>query len=167
MYSSGKKLSGLNPAGVGRTGDWKKLWSGNNLESYDVVVVGAGPGGCTAARYAALKGAKVLLVGVAYKRNIDDLRESPALKVAHLLQGSGAVLSYHDPQIPTVRSEGFDMDSLPLTPETLAEADLVIITTAHTAVDYETLVRHARLVFDTRNATAGIPAENVTRLGAG
>jgi len=115
----------------------------------------------------ALNGSRVLLLGMAYKRDIDDLRESPATKIAHILKTGGAALSYHDPHIPEVRVEGLELSSRPLTPEVLADADLVIITTAHTSVDYSMVVEHAPLVFDTRNATAGIDSPKVTRLGVG
>jgi len=115
----------------------------------------------------ALKGAKVLLLGMAYKRDIDDLRESPALKVARLFAERGAILSYHDPYIPEFDRDGISLKSVALTPETLAAQDLVVITTGHTNVDYKAVVQHAPLIFDARNATKGIPSSKVVRLGAG
>ncbi len=115
----------------------------------------------------ALKGAKVLLLGMAYKRDIDDLRESPALKVARLFAERGAILSYHDPYIPEFDRDGIALKSVALTPETLAAQDLVVITTGHTNVDYRAVVEHAPLIFDARNATKGIPSQKVVRLGAG
>jgi len=114
-----------------------------------------------------LRGAKVLLLGMAYKRDIDDLRESPALKVARLLVDRGAVLSYHDPYIPEINEEGLTLRGVLLTPETLAAQDLVIITTAHTNVDYKMVVDHASLILDTRNATKGIESSKIARLGVG
>ena len=103
------------------------------------------------------RGARVLVLGVAYKANVDDIRESPALKVIGLLRERGARVSYYDPHVPFFRSERYG--ELParslrsLTPRALAAADAVLILTAHDAVDYEMVCRHARLVVDTRNAT--------------
>jgi UDP-N-acetyl-D-glucosamine dehydrogenase len=107
-----------------------------------------------------LKGARVLVLGVAYKKNVDDIRESPALKVIHLLKERGAEISYYDPHVPFFRSERHG--ELParslkaLTPAALRRADVALILTDHDAVDYEAVVRHARLVVDTRNATRAI-----------
>jgi UDP-N-acetyl-D-glucosamine dehydrogenase len=115
----------------------------------------------------ALSGSKVMLLGMAYKRDIDDLRESPALKIARLLTERGAKLSYHDSYIPKVDVPGLQFESIPLTPEDLAVQDLVIITTGHTNVDYQQVVDHAPLIFDTRNATKGIESSKIVRLGAG
>jgi UDP-N-acetyl-D-glucosamine dehydrogenase len=115
----------------------------------------------------ALKGAKVLLLGMAYKRDIDDLRESAALKVARLLVERGAILSYHDPYIPEFDRDGIALKSVSLTPATLAAQDLVVITAGHSNVDYQAVVKHAPLIFDARNATKGISSPKVVRLGAG
>ncbi|UCF09666.1 MAG: nucleotide sugar dehydrogenase [Candidatus Bipolaricaulota bacterium] len=114
-----------------------------------------------------VRGARILLLGVAYKANVDDVRESPALKIAALLVDRGAALSYHDPHVPRLASHAFDASSEDLSAESLEKADLVLITAAHDGVDYERVVRHAALVFDTRNATRGITAGNVVRLGSG
>lgn len=114
-----------------------------------------------------LKDAKVLLLGMAYKRDVDDLRQSPALKVAHLLMSRGGTLSYHDPYIPEVKEEGLTLSSVDLTPETVTAQALVIITTGHRGVDYQMVVEHASLVFDTRNATKGIESSKIARLGVG
>jgi len=118
-------------------------------------------------RAKALRGSKVMLLGMAYKRDIDDLRESPALKVARLLAERGAMLSYHDPYIPEINSAGLELRDVPLSPETLAAQDLVIITTAHTNVDYKMIVAHASLILDTRNATKGMESSKIARLGVG
>jgi UDP-N-acetyl-D-glucosamine dehydrogenase len=115
----------------------------------------------------ALRGSKVMLLGMAYKRDIDDLRESPALKVARLLADRGAILSYHDQYIPEINSAGLELRDVPLSLETLAAQDLVIITTAHTNVDYKMVVDHAPLILDTRNATKGIESSKISRLGVG
>ncbi|MGB2983190.1 MAG: nucleotide sugar dehydrogenase [Candidatus Bipolaricaulia bacterium] len=115
----------------------------------------------------ALRGARILLLGMAYKRDIDDVRESAALKVAAHLLRRGADVSYHDPHVASVTVEEKELVGNALSDEVLAEQDLVIVMTAHTAVDYEKVVRSSRLVFDTRNATGAIRAPNVVRLGAG
>jgi UDP-N-acetyl-D-glucosamine dehydrogenase len=103
----------------------------------------------------AVKGAKVLILGLAYKRDIDDPRESPAFEIIHLLLGLGAEISYHDPHVPVApRMRSWPglppMTSVPLTGETLAAADAVLIVTDHAAVDYKLVARHAALVIDTR-----------------
>lgn len=115
----------------------------------------------------ALRGARVLLLGVAYKRDIDDTRESAALKVAAGLLDRGAELSYHDPHVANVAVSGRAFSSVELTDELLRAQDLVIVMTGHSTVDYGRVVRSAPVVFDTRNATAGFPASNVIRLGVG
>lgn len=115
----------------------------------------------------ALRGSKVMLLGMAYKRDIDDLRESPALKVARLLADRGAKLSYHDPYIPEINSAGLALRDVPLIPEILAAQDLAIITTAHTNIDYKMVVDNAPLILDTRNATRGIKSPKIMRLGVG
>ena len=115
----------------------------------------------------ALRGSKVMLLGMAYKRDIDDLRESPALKVAQLLADRGAVLSYHDPYISEINSAGLELRDVVLTPKLLAAHDLVVITTAHTNVDYKMVVDHAPLILDTRNALSGYDNEKIHRLGVG
>ncbi len=114
-----------------------------------------------------LNGARVLLLGIAYKKDVADLRESPALKIASLLRKRGAEVSYHDPHVPQANLDEAAMESLPLTEETLHTQDIVIITTAHSEVDYRLVVDTAPLVFDTRNATAGLSAPNLIRLGTG
>jgi len=104
----------------------------------------------------AVQGASVLVLGVAYKRNIEDIRESPALDIIRLLEGQGARVSYFDPHVPRFREDGQEFRSVELTPEVVAAADCVIVVTDHTAVDYRMIKRHAKLVVDTRNA---IPKE--------
>jgi UDP-N-acetyl-D-glucosamine dehydrogenase len=107
----------------------------------------------------ALKGSRVLVLGVAYKKDVDDPRESPAFTILELLQRRGAVVSYNDPHVPSLpamRHHRIRLDSVPLTEETLAEQDCVVIVTDHSAYDYEWLVRHARLIVDTRNATGKV-----------
>ncbi len=106
-----------------------------------------------------VKGSDILVLGLAYKRDVDDLRESPALKIIDLLGERGAEVSYHDPFIPKMkktRRYAFNLQSVELTPERLSASDAVLIVTDHTAVDYDRVVEHAPLVVDTRNATSGV-----------
>jgi UDP-N-acetyl-D-glucosamine dehydrogenase len=102
----------------------------------------------------AVNGASVLVLGVAYKRDIDDIRESPALDIMHLLEERGAKVAYHDPYIPEFREDGQARRSVALTPETLAAADCVLIVTDHAAIDWRLVKAHARLIVDTRNVLA-------------
>ncbi len=104
----------------------------------------------------ALKGAKILVVGMAYKKNVDDVRESPALYVWDMLRKKGATLEYHDPHVPRVgsgRHYSIEQSSAPLDAAKLAAADLTLILTDHDAIDWGLVVKHSRLVVDTRNAT--------------
>jgi UDP-N-acetyl-D-glucosamine dehydrogenase len=108
----------------------------------------------------ALRGRRVLVLGVAYKRDVDDPRESPAFPILEMLQARGAVVSYNDPHVPTLpamRHHRVRLDSQPLTPEFLAAQDCVVLVTDHSAYDYAMILRHARLLVDTRNATADCP----------
>src|SRR5690606_31739083 len=102
----------------------------------------------------AVNGSRVLVLGVAYKKNIDDIRESPALDVIRLLEGRGAEVVYHDPFIPRFREGDHEMVSVPFTAEELGRADAVVIVTDHDGVDYQFVLDHADVVVDTRNATA-------------
>lgn len=110
-------------------------------------------------------GSRVLILGVAYKREIDDIRESPALDVIRLLEERGAEIRYHDPFVPVLDEDGVHRTSVELTDEELRGADCVVITTDHSAVDYERVVRLSRLVVDTRNATRGIEGGDIVGLG--
>ncbi|MBI1321400.1 MAG: nucleotide sugar dehydrogenase [Candidatus Hydrogenedens sp.] len=104
-----------------------------------------------------LKDARILLLGVAYKKDVGDVRESPGLTLIELLQAEGARVEYNDPYVPhlpRMRKHDLDLESVPLSPESLAAYDAVLIATAHADFDYLEIVRHARLVVDTRNATA-------------
>lgn len=100
-----------------------------------------------------LNGSKVLLLGAAYKKDIDDLRESPVLKVIEHLEKRNAQVSYNDPYIPEFTHLGKHYVSVELKEETLRDADIVIITTDHSKYDYDFIVKNAKVVFDTRNAT--------------
>lgn len=111
-----------------------------------------------------LNGAKVLILGVAYKKDIDDLRESPALTIIELLQNEGAQVRYNDPYIPFIgkgRKYDLQMKSAPV--ERLGEYDCVLIVTDHSSYDYVMIAHEAQLVVDTRNATKGINGPNVVR----
>jgi UDP-N-acetyl-D-glucosamine dehydrogenase len=100
----------------------------------------------------AVKGAAVLVLGVAYKRDIDDIRESPALDIIRLLEGQGARVGYSDPHVPCFSENGHEYRSVPLTQQAVAAADCVMIVTDHSDFDYSLIARHARVVVDTRNA---------------
>jgi UDP-N-acetyl-D-glucosamine dehydrogenase len=111
-----------------------------------------------------LKGSSVHLLGMAYKKNVDDVRESPALDIAHLLVARGAEVSYSDPFIPKVKLDHQDLESLPADPPTLAVADCVVIVTDHSAFDWASIVEHSRLIVDTRNALRGFNSSKIVRL---
>jgi UDP-N-acetyl-D-glucosamine dehydrogenase len=107
----------------------------------------------------ALNGSRILVLGIAYKKDVDDMRESPALEIIELLKGKGASVFYHDPFIPVlpkVRKHDLGLASVPLTEDLLAGMDAVLIATDHSDVDYRWVVAHSRLVIDTRNSTAGV-----------
>ncbi len=108
-----------------------------------------------------VKGSHIHLLGVAYKRDIDDVRESPALDILHLLEKRGAKLSYSDPFVPELKMDGLDMKS---DAAALYAADCVVIVTDHRSVDYGNVVEQARLIVDTRNACKGIKSEKLVRL---
>jgi UDP-N-acetyl-D-glucosamine dehydrogenase len=103
-----------------------------------------------------VKGAQVLVIGVAYKKDIDDMRESPALDIIRLLEGRGAHVKYHDPFVHAFTEDGHTMSSVPLTVEAVKASDAVMIVTDHTSLDYVMLKRNASLVVDTRNALARV-----------
>jgi UDP-N-acetyl-D-glucosamine dehydrogenase len=100
----------------------------------------------------AVRGSRVLVLGVAYKKDIDDIRESPAIDVIRLLERRGALVSFHDPHVRVLREDGMELTSVPLDPQTLAQSDCVIIVTDHSAVDYGMVAQHAPIVVDTRRA---------------
>ena len=114
-------------------------------------------------RKKAINGAKVLLLGVSYKQDIDDYRESPAIRVIKELKKVGADVSYFDPWVPEFKLYGETGKSLPeLTPEVLKAADLVMITCAHSNVDYQMVQQYASAIFDTKNVMKAIqPRDNI------
>ena len=120
-------------------------------------------------RSKSIRGSSVLILGISYKRDIDDMRESPALDVMGVLAQRGAKVSYHDQWVPTLSGRdwpgGHDLHSVPCTPAALAAADCVVILTDHRSLDYTEIVRHATLLVDSRNAVKG-SHPHVFKLGA-
>ncbi len=110
-----------------------------------------------------VKGSHVHVAGVAYKRNIDDMRESPALDVILLLQKRGAKITYSDPFVPQLRLDGISLKSEPMA-ESAAKADCVVIITDHTDFDYRSLLDSAKLIVDTRNAMKKFDSDKIVRL---
>jgi UDP-N-acetyl-D-glucosamine dehydrogenase len=108
----------------------------------------------------ALKGSRVLILGVAYKENVGDLRESPALDLIHLLQAKGGEVIYHDPYVPELNEDGLMMTGITLDQTTLQQADCVVITAAHSDYDWQWIVENSQLVIDTRNATRDVGADS-------
>ena len=104
----------------------------------------------------AVNGSRVLVLGVAYKPDVSDMRESPALDVIRLLHEKGAQVEYHDPHVPEIDAEGTTLKSVELSDEELTVADVVVIVTHHSAVDYARVVARAQRIFDTRNATKAV-----------
>jgi len=115
-------------------------------------------------RQKSIKGCSVLVLGVAYKRDIGDVRESPALKVIEYLVKKGATVRYHDPYVPSVRSAVGELVSVPLTDDELRGSDAVLILTDHTCIPYERVVAESPLVLDTRNVLRTVKSPNVVRL---
>ena len=109
-----------------------------------------------------VKGSRIHVMGVAYKRNIDDMRESPALDVLLLLERRGGIVSYSDPYVPHLRLDGLQLDAQP--ESAAADADCVVIITDHTGFDYKALMERAPLIVDTRNALKGYTSPKIVRL---
>jgi UDP-N-acetyl-D-glucosamine dehydrogenase len=117
------------------------------------------------ARRRSLSGARVLVLGIAYKKNVDDTRESPAVEIMELLAARGAQVAYSDPHVPVfprMRAHRFELASVALTPEAIADFDALVIATDHDAFDYARIRQHARLVVDTRGVYLD-PAPNVIK----
>jgi UDP-N-acetyl-D-glucosamine dehydrogenase len=114
----------------------------------------------------AMNGARILILGVAYKQDIDDYRESPAIRVIEELEKEGAEVVYYDPFVSEYREHGVVKKGEPeLTVELIESADLVIVTTAHTNVDYDFVQEHAKAIFDTKNAMKQVEVrENIELL---
>jgi UDP-N-acetyl-D-glucosamine dehydrogenase len=102
-----------------------------------------------------VNGSRILVLGVSYKPDVDDTRESPALDILELLRGMGAAVEYHDPFVPALTLESGGLESIELTAETLAGCDAVVITADHRNVDYDLVLEHARIVVDPRDGLRG------------
>ena len=116
-------------------------------------------------RQKAIRGSRILILGIAYKKDVDDMRESPSLEIMDLLRAKGAEIAYSDPHIPVfpkLREHSFDLKSVPLTPAGLAEYDCVVIATDHKAFDYKAIQRHAKLIVDARGVYKE-PEDNVVK----
>jgi UDP-N-acetyl-D-glucosamine dehydrogenase len=111
-----------------------------------------------------LRGSKVLVVGVAYKADIDDVRESPSLDIMEILERDGARVTYADPYVPTLRHNGSMLHAKPLTPAAIRAADCVVIATAHKNLDYAMIARNAKTIVDSRNALKGRRTRGVFKL---
>ncbi len=116
------------------------------------------------ARGKAVKGARILILGVAYKRDVSDVRESPAIDAILLLRGLGAKVSYSDPFVPHLREHELDMKSVKLTPAAIKAADAVLVITDHKGIDYKAVVKSASYIFDARNALVGVKSKKIERL---
>lgn len=112
-----------------------------------------------------LNGAKVLILGVAYKKDVEDARESPSLKLIQLLSDKGAKVSYNDPYIPKIKLSQGELTSVVLTKENLSSADCVVIATDHSCYNVDEVIAHSKLVFDACGATRGLKDNNIVRLG--
>ncbi|HWW16433.1 MAG TPA: nucleotide sugar dehydrogenase [Candidatus Dormibacteraeota bacterium] len=133
----------------------------NNNMPYHVL---ASIGGALNQQKKSVNGSRVLVLGVAYKRDIDDLRESPALTIIELLQHEGAQVSYHDPYFPFIgKGRKYDLQMKRTELEQLGQYDCIVIVTDHSDYDYKKIVAEAQLVVDTRNATKGIDSPKVVR----
>jgi UDP-N-acetyl-D-glucosamine dehydrogenase len=112
-----------------------------------------------------LKGAKILVMGVTYKKDVKDLRESPALDIADLLLDKGAYISYYDPFIPFLKIYNFDLKGVPFNKDVFKDSDCVLVLVDHTGVDYQFVAKHSKLVFDTRNVLKDVPnRRNIVKL---
>jgi UDP-N-acetyl-D-glucosamine dehydrogenase len=117
------------------------------------------------ARTKSLRGAKVMVLGVAYKKDVADSRESPSQKLVELLLEKGANVSYNDPYIPTINIAQRTLSSVDIGKEYLSSVDCVVIATDHSSYDLEQIAAWSMLVFDTRGATRGLKYDNIVRLG--
>jgi UDP-N-acetyl-D-glucosamine dehydrogenase len=111
------------------------------------------------------KGAKVLMLGVTYKKDTEDLRESPSLRIMELLVEKGAGVSYHDPYVTEIKIKNKILKSIKLDKKELGSYDCVVITADHSYYDLNFMVNNSKLIFDTRGCTVNIKANNIIRLG--
>jgi UDP-N-acetyl-D-glucosamine dehydrogenase len=116
-----------------------------------------------------IRDSKIFILGVAYKKNVSDCRESPALDIMRMLSDKGAILSYNDPLVPSLRLNGHGMKSVEVTAATIASQDCIVILTDHSTYDFRKIIASAKLVIDTRNATKNLPEfkDKIIKLGAG
>ena len=116
-----------------------------------------------------IRGSKIMILGVAYKKDVSDCRESPALDVMRLLNEKGAILSYNDPYVPTLRLNAETLTSVELSPFALSSQDCVVILTDHSNYDFRDIIKSAKLIIDTRNVTKGMDEfkDRIIKLGAG
>jgi len=112
-----------------------------------------------------ISGSKILCLGLAYKKDVNDTRESPSLDVIRLLIRAGAHVEYSDPYVPVYKEGGFEVKSVELTPETIKTADCVVLLTDHSRFNYPLIAQHARYIVDTRNAFKGMEQSNIFRIG--
>ena len=110
-----------------------------------------------------INGSHVHIMGVAYKRDIDDMRESPAIDVCHLLMKAGATVTYSDPYVPVFDVDGIKLNASEAVTEA-AKADCVLIVTDHTGAPYQEVIANAKLIVDSRNALRGIKSDKIVRL---
>jgi UDP-N-acetyl-D-glucosamine dehydrogenase len=106
----------------------------------------------------AIKGSRILVLGIAYKKNVDDMRESPSVELMERLRDKGALIDYADPHVPVfprMREHKFDLSSVPVTADTLASYDVVLLATDHDRFDYDLIEKHAPLVIDARGRYRG------------
>lgn len=107
-----------------------------------------------------LRGSQILVIGVSYKKDVEDMRESPALEVIEKLNKKGVMVQYHDPHVPHFKYKNLSLRSVPLSKSAVKRADLVLIVTNHSQIDYKFLVKESKLIFDTRNALKGFPRQS-------
>lgn len=112
----------------------------------------------------AISRSKVMLLGMSYKKDVSDIRESPSLDILQALKNLGATVTYHDPHVPFIKHDDLNMKSLPLNAKTLKEQDLVILTTDHSAFSHQTIVKNSKLIYDTRNALKHFKESHIVRL---
>ncbi|HUT75857.1 MAG TPA: nucleotide sugar dehydrogenase [Armatimonadota bacterium] len=147
---------------LGRQARFVELAEAVNEEMPDYVV--ARVADALNQRSQALRGARILVLGAAYKRDVADTRESPALKVIHKLRQKGALVRYHDPLVPEVNGTGEALHSVALTAREMESCDCAVVVTDHSSLPYRELVRRCRLILDTRNALRRYRADNIVRL---
>jgi UDP-N-acetyl-D-glucosamine dehydrogenase len=113
----------------------------------------------------ALKGSRILILGIAYKKNVDDMRESPSVEIMELIEAKGGIVAYSDPHVlvfPKMREHHFNLSSEKLTAENIASFDAIVLTTDHDKFDYELIKKHARMIVDSLGKYR-IPAKHIIK----